>query len=86
MLSEWGDNLTTTDITSILGVLTLSVFLVFTFLPANTSWSKLPLVNDKLPSEVSYANAAKRFQADAYTLIKAGFQKVSGFVYLTISL
>ena len=76
MLLDWTDRLPQADTAPVVvGILALSVFLVN--LLSGGSWAKLPVVNEKKPFEVLYTNSKKRFQSDAYNLIKAGFEKVS---------
>ncbi|THC90536.1 hypothetical protein EYZ11_009999 [Aspergillus tanneri] len=68
------------DIFPLLGVLLLSALTLF-YTPLTRP--QLPLVNDKKPFELQYANAKKRFVTDARNLIKNGLTKTSAFRIVT---
>lgn len=46
------------------------------FLSTSPKKSRLPLINEKKPSEYRYTNAGKRFLKDARSLIEEGLSKV----------
>ncbi|KKZ59939.1 hypothetical protein EMCG_05230 [[Emmonsia] crescens] len=61
------------------------LFLISTlfFLSTSPKKSRLPLINEKKPSEYRYTHAGKRFLKDARSLIEEGLSKASAFRLIT---